>query len=185
VEVALVGVDAAVADESEEVDPSARPVDVPERGVDGVVLAEVVGRDGVLDAGVGLFDDPSGTDREMADLAVAHLSLGETDRPAVSGERAGRAGVAVAVERRRAGGPDGVPSRLIVAGQPPAVQDDQRGVHGRGSRRRPNYPSFAAKRVSGCRQTRRHCRVGSGGSRSPWRPARPAGFLSVRVHPAV
>ena len=108
VEVGLVGMNAAVAHQSHEVDPAAVLVGVGERRLDGLVFREPILLDGARDAGVALVDDPSRADGEVADLAVAHLSVGESHCATRRVERAERAPLGEPVHRRRRGRPDRV-----------------------------------------------------------------------------
>ncbi len=133
--------DAAVADEAEEVDAACVVVGVLERRgecrvlVEWRVLVVGVGRrfpaptgDGVRDARRLLCDDATGPDSEMAHLAVSHLSLGETDPSAMGPKRRRRTRAVQAVEGRRRRTGDGV-ACLWVGIEPPAVEDDQTDVH--------------------------------------------------------
>ena len=73
VEVGLIGVDAAVADEPREVDATVVFVRVLERRGDRVVRGEFAIGDSVRNSSVLLGNDAPGTDGEVADLAVSHL----------------------------------------------------------------------------------------------------------------
>jgi len=134
-----VRVDAAVREEAHQVDAPVVVVGVRQRRPDGVVLGEFAGVDGVVDPGIRLLHHPSGADVEVADLAVAHLPLGEADPTPVDDHAAvGAAGDGV-VERRRVGRGHGVAPAAVrrrvpvapgaVIAQSPAVEDHQRCLH--------------------------------------------------------
>ena len=77
------GVDAAVGDQAEQVQPAARAVAAPLAGGEqGLVLEEAAVGDRVVDPGQVLLDDRAGAEVEVADLGVAHLPSGRpTSRP--------------------------------------------------------------------------------------------------------
>ncbi len=79
VEVLLVGVDAAVGDEAEEMKLAAAVLGALHGSDDGGVLLEFVFRDELVDAGDVHVDDAAGAEIEVADFAVAHLAVGQAD----------------------------------------------------------------------------------------------------------
>ena len=84
--------------------------------------------DRLVDAGDALVDHPPGAQAHVADLGVAHLSLGQADVQAGAGDqRVGRL-APEPVPHRGAGGGDGVVPALLAVS--PAVQDDQYGGPG-------------------------------------------------------
>ena len=121
---------AAVGDQPEQVHTRS----VRERGAQHLVTRERSVGDGVVDAHEVLAHDRACAEVEMADLAVAHLPLGQAHRAPARLQR--RVWVALpqlvedgrARERYRVAG-----ARL---GEPPAVQHDQAGA-ARGQARRP------------------------------------------------
>ncbi len=84
VEVAGVGVDAAVRQEADEVKrPASLPCEVHGSEEGGVGEEGAVGDSGV-DAGHVHADDPAGAEVEVADLGVAHLAVREADEVVAS-----------------------------------------------------------------------------------------------------
>ncbi len=117
-------VHAAVGDEAEQVQASARAVAGPLAGAEqGLVVEEAPVGDRVVDPGQVLLDDRAGAEVEVADLGVPHLALRQADVAALGGEL----GVGVAtpepVEDRRLGKRDRVSGPRL--GESPAVEDDQ------------------------------------------------------------
>ncbi len=118
------GVDAAVGDQTEQVQAPARAVARPLAGAEqSLVLEEAAVGDRVVDPGQVLLDDRAGAEVEVADLGVAHLALWQADVTALGGEL--RVGIALpeAIEDRRLGERDRVAGPRL--GKPPAVEDDQ------------------------------------------------------------
>ncbi len=119
-----VRVNAAVGDESEQMDvPGAltRPL---ERATERLVLEERSGLDRAVHPHEVLVDDPPGADRQVPDLRVPHLAVREPDRQpgrasVVCGKRAPEV-----VEDRRVRELDRVPRPRRRA--TPAVEDDER-----------------------------------------------------------
>lgn len=123
VEVALVGVDAAVGEETDEVERSSllgcEFVGFCERGigVEGAV------EDGGVDAGHVHVDDAAGTEVEVADFAVAHLPVGEADEVFAGAEE----GIGVVAEERVVGGLAGLGNGVAVGlgAVTPSVEDGE------------------------------------------------------------
>src|SRR6185437_6909179 len=121
VEMVEMGVDAAVAAQAEQMElPAAGMVHRAQQG--GVAVEAPIGN-GLIEAGDVHLHDAAGADVQVTDLAVAHLTLGQSD------ERAGGVDEGVgelaqqAVIDRLAGARDGVAfARGTVA---PAVKNDQ------------------------------------------------------------
>ena len=125
-EVVLVGVDAAIGDEAEEVEPLAfgHFECLGEVGD----IGELVFLDAEIDAGEVLVDDAAGSEVEVADLGVAHLAVWEADvEPRGADGRDWVIGVERLVERRL-GEEGGVTVLLGIGGavwvDAPAVADD-------------------------------------------------------------
>jgi hypothetical protein len=127
VEVCLCRVDAAVADETEKVDTSVVLVGGLEGVVDCIDVAELSGVDGVVDPRERLIHRPARADVDVADFTVAHLTVREADRPAVSRECSEGTLASDPVERRCVCRPDGISS--VVIAETPAVENDQRRAH--------------------------------------------------------
>ena len=126
-EVVEVAVDTAVGHEAEEVE--AGMAGLGEGVLKGRDGGELILADGLLDAGEVLVDDSAGAEVEVADLGVAHLSLGEADVFAAGGE--GGLGVGL-VEVLMEGGfceqggvAVGFGLREAAGINPPAITDDQ------------------------------------------------------------
>ena len=79
VEMALVGVDAAVGEEADEVEGSSLLRGEFVGADEGGVGEEGAVEDGGVDAGHVHADDAAGAEVEVADFAVAHLAVGEAD----------------------------------------------------------------------------------------------------------
>ena len=94
-------VDAAGADEPHEVDRAARLLGVIARGDKHAVVEERPVANRFADAHEVLHDDAAGAEVQMADLAVAHLPLGEPDREARRLEQRPRVARDERVPRRR------------------------------------------------------------------------------------
>ena len=95
-----------------------------ERPDERLVLEERAVGDRIVDPLEILLQPPAGTDRQMADLGVPHLPLGQTDSLARGDEAPVRIGRPQVVEDGRARERDGVSrSRRRAA---PAVEDDER-----------------------------------------------------------
>ena len=130
-------VDAAVGDEAEEVEPSARAL---ARTVAGgskrLVFEEAAVGDRVVDPGEVLFDDGAGAEVEVTDLGVPHLALGEADVPPLGRELGVGKARPEPVEDGGLGERDGVAGPRL--GDAPAVEDDEcdRG-YGRGRQASP------------------------------------------------
>ena len=75
-----VAVHAAVGDKPHHMQLFAVPLGVVHRLDERGIGEKVAVLDRLGDAGEFLIDDPAGTDIEVTDLAVAHLSFGKTDR---------------------------------------------------------------------------------------------------------
>src|SRR6266498_1399440 len=112
--------DAAVGDESEQVDALA----ARERPLQRFVLEEGAVLDRLVHTHEVLEEDASRADREVTDLRIPHLAGRESDGLARGGERRVRIGAPEAVEVRRVRELDGV-SRSGRRTAPP-VEDDQR-----------------------------------------------------------
>ena len=126
-----VRVDASVGDEPEQVDPPAPlpcSVDCP---AEGRILMERARTDGAVHPHQILVDDAARADREVADLGVPHLSVGQADRLARGGERRVRVARPEIVEDGRLGELD----RVARPGwrEAPAVEDDE-GYEGEAAR---------------------------------------------------
>ncbi len=119
-----VRVHAAVRNETQQMHVSPALLRAPERGDERLVLVEAAVGDRSVDALEVLVEHAAGSDREVADLRVAHLSRRQPDRFARCGERRLRVLIVQPVEHRRVGELDGVarPRRSDA----PAVQDHQR-----------------------------------------------------------
>ena len=123
VEMTLVGVDATVGEQANEVEAAAfLPSQLAGTGEGGVGKEGAVG-DGGVDAGHVHADDASGADIEVAYLGVAHLAVGEADE-VIAGveEGVGEGGEKVVIDRL-AGECDGItfgPGRVA-----PAVEDGE------------------------------------------------------------
>ncbi len=115
-----VRVDAAVRDEAEQVDVLA----AFERAAEDGVLEERAVLDRLVHADEVLEEDATGTDRQVADLGVAHLALREPDGGARRFELCVREIAPEPVEDGGVGELDSIPG----AGRsdPPAVEDDER-----------------------------------------------------------
>ncbi len=131
VEVALLGVDATVGYEADEVEGVAAVGDV--HGFEeGGVGEELAGVDGVVDAGDVHADDAAGAEVEVADFAVAHLAVGQADVVVAGVDE----GVGVLAEEAVVGGLAGEGDGVAVGfgAVAPAVEngeDDRRcGSHG-------------------------------------------------------
>lgn len=118
----LVAVHAAGRQQAEHVQGA-----VGAHGVDGGVQRRVEVEAAVLerrlDPGQVLPDHAAGPQVHVADLGVAHLSLGQADRAAMGGDQGVRTGRAQAVPVRRVGGGDGVVGRIVAMAE--AVEDQQ------------------------------------------------------------
>ncbi len=79
VEVALVGVDASVGEEADEMEGSAFLRGQFVGADEGGVGVEGAVEDGGVDAGHVHADDSAGAEVEVTDFAVAHLAVGEAD----------------------------------------------------------------------------------------------------------
>ena len=115
------GVHAAVADEPDQVHPRS----VGERGAQHLVRGQGAVLHGLVDAREVLLDDRAGAEVEVADLRVAHLALGQADRPSAGRQLGARATCPEVVEDRRRGQVDGVPGPG--RRDPPPVEDDEHG----------------------------------------------------------
>jgi hypothetical protein len=118
-----VRVDAAVGDETEEVDagpPLLRPLECLGQRL---VLEECTGLDRVVDALKVLEEDSPRPDRQVPDLGVAHLAFWETDGRPRGFQRRVRVAAPELVEDRRGGQLDPVTGTGRCAAPP--VQDDQ------------------------------------------------------------
>ena len=71
------GVDAAIGDESDEVEAFASGG--RDRLPEDLVFGEGTVADGEVDASEFLIDDTAGTEVEVADLGISHLTLGEAN----------------------------------------------------------------------------------------------------------
>ena len=111
VEVAAVGVDAAIGDEADEMKGSAflggELAGAGERGVGEEAAVE----DGGVDAGHVHADDPTGAEVQVADFAVAHLAVGQADEAVAGLEKRIREAVEKAVVDGFAGLSNGVAVR--------------------------------------------------------------------------
>src|SRR3954469_1533228 len=94
-----------------------------ERGSEGRVLEEGAVLDRLVHAHEILKQHSAGADREVADLAVSHLSRGQPDRAARGLEGGVRKGAPEPVEVRSRGELDGVARSGRCAA--PAVEDDE------------------------------------------------------------
>ena len=118
---ALVGVDAAVGEQADEVEGAAflagEVVGAGEGGVGGERAVE----DGGVDAGHVHVDDAAGAEVEMADFAVAHLAFGEADEVLAGADE----GVGVFAEEVVVGGLTGEGDGVAVGvgAVAPAVED--------------------------------------------------------------
>src|SRR5690606_23919157 len=79
-EVARVGMDAAVADQSHDVERAAAFQAALNRGGEGRIGKEGAVPDGEIDPGDPLVDDEAGTEVQVPNLGVPHLAVWETDR---------------------------------------------------------------------------------------------------------
>ena len=79
IEMLLVGVDAAVGDQAEEMKLASAFAGALHGLDDGRVLLEFAGGDGHVDAGDVHLHDAAGADVEVAHFAVAHLPVGQAD----------------------------------------------------------------------------------------------------------
>ena len=119
------GVDAAVGDEPEQVEPAAGAAAGALAGrPQGLVLEEAAVGDRVVDPGQVLLDDGAGAEVEVADLGVAHLPFGEADVAPLGRELGVGELRPEPVEDRRLGDRDRVAGAGL--GDAPAVEDDQR-----------------------------------------------------------
>jgi hypothetical protein len=109
----------AVGDETDQV----HALEALERRADRRVGPELAARHGLVDARQVLLDDGAGAEVQVADLAVAHLALGQPDGGAAGLELRVRVARPEVVEDRRARQVDGVagPGRR----EAPAVEDHQ------------------------------------------------------------
>ena len=107
-QVVVAGVDAAVAQEAEEVERLAALPGVLDRADERGVLEEGAVLDRLVEAGDPLVDDEAGAEVEVPDLGVAHLPGGQAD-VAAGGSHLGVGELPhPAVDVRRVGQPDGV-----------------------------------------------------------------------------
>ena len=124
------GVDAAVGEEADEVQCSSFPLRELHGSEQGGVGEETAVRNRDVDAGHVHADDAASTEVEVADLAVAHLALGQADEVLAGAEE----GVGVLAQQRvvgwLAGLGDGVAGGFGAVA--PAVEDgeDDRFGHG-------------------------------------------------------
>jgi len=100
VEMALVGVNATVGEETDEVERSSLLTGEFVGADQGGVGVEGAVEDGGVDAGHVHADDAAGTEVEVADFAVAHLAVGEADEVLAGTEE----GVGVVAEEAVVGG---------------------------------------------------------------------------------
>ncbi len=100
VEVTLVGVDATVGEEADEVERSSLLACEFIGSGEGGVGVEGAVEDGGVDAGHVHADDAAGAEVEVADFAVAHLAVGEADEVFAGAEE----GVGVVAEESVVGG---------------------------------------------------------------------------------
>ena len=177
-DVADIRVNAAVADQAQQVYRAVVVGGVAERVVERVVVAEAAVVDGVDDPGVGLSDDPARADVEMANLAVAHLALWEADASAMSAQRAERACLAQSVKCWCVGRPHRIAA--VVIAESPAVKHDERASHVSAIARRGNDVSLCAGIVA-CRRRPVYLHRIPRDSRILTRSARchAGGFLSI------
>ena len=123
VEVALVGVDAAVGEEADEVEGSSllggEFIGADERGVGEEAAVE----DGGVDAGHVHADDAACAEVEVADFAVAHLAVGEADEVLAGAEE----GVGIVAEELVVGGFAGLGDGVAVGfgAVTPSVEDGE------------------------------------------------------------
>ena len=117
-------VDASFRDEAEEVHGAAAILRALEHGPQRRVLEERAVADGGVHALQVLEEDPAGSDRQMPDLGVAHLSGREPDGLTRCRERRVRELAPEPVEDRRSRQLDGVAGTGRSAA--PAVEDDER-----------------------------------------------------------
>ena len=123
-QVGNVRMDPAGRDEPEEMDRAAALLRAAEGAEQGLVLEERAVLDGPADPHEVLEEDPPRSDRQVADLGVAHLALGQADRRPGRAKLRRRVPGDQAVEHRCARELDGVAR----AGwrDPPAVEDHER-----------------------------------------------------------
>ena len=115
----------AVAHKSDQMKRFTMLPGVFDRSAEGFIAGELPAADGHMDALQFLIYDPAGTEIEVSDFAVAHLSVGQSDLFAAGDKRRVRIGVVQTANERHICLTDGVGRRD--ATQSPSVHDDEHG----------------------------------------------------------